>query len=235
MRAAVCLKNDYRLQFRHGFYYVYALLSALYIIILRSLPEDLSDFLLPLIVFTDPAVVGFFFIGGIIFLEKEENTLESLFVTPINLWDYLISKAISLTTLAVVTSFIITIAVKGASFQPLLLFIGVVLTSIIFTFLGLVTASRFNTINKYFILSVIFILPLFLPLLDFFDIYKSSLFLLFPTMASLVLISGGVGGEVSVGMVVYGVCSLALWSFLAAKWSHNWFEKHIILNIGAGL
>ncbi len=234
MRTAVCLKNDYRLQFRHGFYYVYALLSALYIIILRSLPEALSEFLLPLIVFTDPGVVGFFFIGGIIFLEKEENTLESLFITPIDLWDYLFSKVISLTTLAVVTSFIITIAVKGASFQPLLLFIGVVLTSFIFTFLGLVTASRFNTINKYFILPIIFILPLFLPLLDFFDIYKSSLFLLFPAMASLVLIRAGVGGEVSTGMVAYGICSLALWSFLAAKWAHNWFEKHIILKIGAG-
>lgn len=234
MRTAVCIKNDYRLQFRHGFYYVYALLSVLYIIILRSLPEDLSDFILPLIVFTDPAVVGFFFIGGIIFLEKEENTLKSLFVTPINLWDYLFAKVISLTTLAVITSFIITIAVKGTSFQPLLLFIGIVLTSFIFTFLGLVTASRFNTINKYFILSIIFILPLFLPLLDFFDIYKNPLFLFFPTKASLILIHGGIGGEVSAGMAAYGICSLILWTIIAAKWAHNWFEKHIILKIGAG-
>jgi fluoroquinolone transport system permease protein len=42
----------------------------MYLIILSFLPENIFSVALPLVVFSDPSVLGLFFIGGIILLEK---------------------------------------------------------------------------------------------------------------------------------------------------------------------
>ena len=75
------IKNDVILQFRSGFYYAYMLISVIYIVVLRVLPENLADMALTETIFTDPSVFGYFFMGALIMLEKDQHTLESLFVT----------------------------------------------------------------------------------------------------------------------------------------------------------
>ncbi|NQV49093.1 MAG: hypothetical protein HQ507_01245, partial [Candidatus Marinimicrobia bacterium] len=59
MRLVISLKQDIRFQFRHGFYYVYAILSVIYILVLRFLPDALVHPTMILILFTDVCALGF--------------------------------------------------------------------------------------------------------------------------------------------------------------------------------
>ncbi|QNO13949.1 hypothetical protein HYG86_03775 [Alkalicella caledoniensis] len=90
------LLHDIKFQFRHGFYIAYLVASIVYVAILRLLPLEPRNFILPIILFTDPAVLGFFFISGIFFLERDQNILENLFVTPYSIKNYILNKVISL-------------------------------------------------------------------------------------------------------------------------------------------
>jgi len=100
MRLTAALTYDIRLQFRHYFYYAYLIVSIIYVIILRAVPLDFRQTAAVLVIFTDPSTLGFFFLGGIILLERGQKTLEGLFVTPLRVFEYMLSKILSLTLLA---------------------------------------------------------------------------------------------------------------------------------------
>lgn len=70
MRIFNALHADMRFQFKQGFYIVYVAIVVMYLIILHYLPENSIGIALPLVVYSDPSVLGLFFIGGIIMLEK---------------------------------------------------------------------------------------------------------------------------------------------------------------------
>ena len=157
MKTLSTVKYDVMFQFRYGFYYAYLFVTVLYILLLRSLPEETRRILATILVFSDTSILGFFFIGGMVLLEKGQKTLESLFVTPLRIWDYLISKIISLTLLALLTSFAIMIFSFGASFNPIPLLIGVTFSSAFFTLLGLLASSRIKTLNGYLLISPLYV------------------------------------------------------------------------------
>ena len=58
MRAASLIRNDFRLQFQHGFYYAYIFVTLAYIGILRAIGSEGRALMSPLIIFTDPAMLG---------------------------------------------------------------------------------------------------------------------------------------------------------------------------------
>ena len=95
------LKGDIVFQFRQGFYLVYILITLFYMLILSQLPEAWLQIAVPIIAFSDPSVVGFIFVGGIILLEKEQGVIDYLSVTPLKIRDYILSKVTSLMILAV--------------------------------------------------------------------------------------------------------------------------------------
>ncbi|WP_456297986.1 fluoroquinolone export ABC transporter permease subunit [Geosporobacter subterraneus] len=121
-------------------------------------------------------------------MEKGDNTLEYLIATPLRTWEYLVSKMISLTVLAVLAGTIIALFSRGKAVNYYLLLGGIVLTSFLFILIGFVAVAKFRTVNEYVMTSVLYMMVLPLPLLDFFGILQSPLFYLFPTQASLLLL-----------------------------------------------
>jgi len=77
MRLRHAILADIRFQIKHGFYLVYVIITIMYLIILSFLPENILSVALPVVVFSDPSVLGLFFIGGIILLEKGQGALPS--------------------------------------------------------------------------------------------------------------------------------------------------------------
>src|SRR5690554_5975368 len=96
MRLLHAVWADIRFQFKQGFYLVYVLITITYLIILSFLPEEILSVGLPLVIFSDPSVLGLFFIGGIIMLEKMQGILSVLVVSPLRTTEYILSKVISL-------------------------------------------------------------------------------------------------------------------------------------------
>lgn len=236
MRTAACLKNDIRLQFRHRFYYIYLVATALYVATLLLLTEGARNTLLPVIILTDPGLVGFLFIGGIILLEKSDQTLQALFITPLRLHEYIVAKVVSLTLLAVLATLVIAIAVAGLSFNALLLVLAVSLTSFFFTLIGIVAVSRFNTLSEYVVFAGFGVnIVLLLPLLEYFDLMATPVFYVFPTTASLLLLQGAFQSQsLSTGELAYGVLSLLAWTAVAYLWAYRWFNRYFVLRTGEG-
>ncbi len=234
MKSAAVIKHDIKFQFRHGFYYVYIIVTLSYIAFLNLLPFGLRSPAAVLVVFTDPCVLGFFFIGGIVLFEKGQGVFQNLFVTPFRLHDYLISKTLSLSLLSTSAAYAILLFTFGFNFNPFLLFIGVTLSSFLFTLIGLTLAVRVNTLNQYLIVSIVYVLPLMLPLLDFLGLVHSPIFYLLPAKPSLVLIGGAISGGTEVSEIIYAVLALSAWIVIAYIWAYRWFCRYVINRIGGG-
>jgi fluoroquinolone transport system permease protein len=230
-RLAACIRADLYLQVRYGFYAVYAIVTAAYILLLKQAPLGSLKILVPMIVFSDPSMLGFFFIGGLVLLEKGENTLEYITATPLRIGEYLISKMISLSILALLASFAVTLFSYPSNVHKAQLGIGIVLTSFFFILVGFIAVARFRTVNEYILSSIIYVTFLFLPLLDYFGLWRSWIFYIFPTQAALVLI-GGAFQPMELWRMAYGIGSLLLWIALAFPLAYRSFYRFIILKEG---
>jgi fluoroquinolone transport system permease protein len=187
LRAVSLLKHDFLFQFRHRFYYAYFFILAVYYSIISNISGGIKEFLTIFILFSDTTVLGFFFVGGLILLERDQNTLQSIFVTPVKVGEYLFSKTVSLTILSYIASIFIALAAFGFPDEFLLFSAGAILSSTFFIFTGIAIAVRSKTVNKYFFNAIVFTMIFFVPIVDFVGIFKSDLFMIFPTYATVTL------------------------------------------------
>jgi fluoroquinolone transport system permease protein len=232
MRLASAIRFDIVLQFRHGFYFVTAILAAVYVMFLRMIPDDYTVQALTYVIFTDPSILGFFFIGGIILLEHGEHTIEGLFITPLRPWEYILSKTAALLVPGLLSSLIVAVLVRGLQFNVPVFIIAVMLTSVFFTLLGFTLAARVTTINSYLIASIGYVSVFHIPVLDYFGIYQHPLFYLLPTKASLVLFTEAFGGHVGAPHIIYALLTLTVWITGAFIWAHRWFVRYIVRRSG---
>ena len=230
-RLLFAIRFDIVFQFRHGFYYAYLFVCLLYICLLRAIPAHFKEISTVLVIFSDPDVLGFFFIGGIVLLERSQNILENLFITPLRLNEYLLAKVVSLGILSVVTSYFILLSTFGLAFNPLPILVGVFLSSAFFTLLGLTLAVRARTLNGFLLTSPLYILPFYLPILGYVQLFDTPLFYILPGKGSLLFMHGAFH-RVNFWQSIYGVCILTVWAVLAFIWAHHNFYQRQILKIG---
>ena len=187
MRITNALKSDIRFQFNHGFYFIYILVTVCYIVILQKIPDSaIKDYLIPLIIYTDPAVLGFFFIGGIVMLEKQQGITDCLAVTPLDPKEYLISKTLSLSVVALFASLAIAV-LSGSRINMALLVIAILLSSAFFTLYGFLAAGGCRTVNQYFLRAVPLMLLAIFPCFTVIGFPYSWLFRALPSVSGMVL------------------------------------------------
>lgn len=233
MKLIALTKYNVKVQFRNGFYYAYLFVIVMYLVILHLIPAEMVDRLLPILILSDPAMLGFFFIGGIMLLEKDDNIYESLFVTPLKLSEYMFSKIASLTLLGVIVSFIIAIVMKGLDFNyPLLLF-AVILTSPLYILIGMIAASRAKNLNEYMVFTPFYILVFFVPLLAYFNATPQFFFYyLSPVQATIILFEGAFHGGIKLWEWIYIIGINAVYTFLAWKWAERRIDRYLLRKIG---
>lgn len=233
MRALIAMAYDVKFQVRHGFYYAYALVSVLYIVFLRIMPVDTREYMSIIILLSDPTVLGFFFIGGIVMLEKDQNIFASLFVTPMKVGEYITAKLASLTLLSMLSSAAIAFFSTAGSFNPMLLMTAVATSSVFFTLAGIALAVRVKSINGYLIASPIFLMPFILPLFGFLKLFSSPVYYILPGYSSMQLLAGAYRG-ISYTDLLYSLVLIVIWDIVAYILACRWFRKYIISGIGGG-
>ena len=72
-RLAATVRLDLRLQMRNGFYYAVAFVLVCWFIVLTLLPPIDWGYLLPAVVFGNLVMVNFYFVAGLVLLEKGEG------------------------------------------------------------------------------------------------------------------------------------------------------------------
>lgn len=70
MRLKSLFLLDMRFQAKHGFYFLYVVLTVIYAVALLAVPESWKEKTAIILIFSDPASMGLFFMGAIVLLEK---------------------------------------------------------------------------------------------------------------------------------------------------------------------
>jgi fluoroquinolone transport system permease protein len=215
MRLLSATWSDMRFQIKHGFYLVYVVITIMYLIILSFLPENIFSVALPLVVFSDPSVLGLFFIGGIILLEKGQGVLMVLVVSPLRTQEYILAKVISMALISVLAAFAITFFSHYPTVNWWLLLISTILASAIFTLIGIIINAGCNTVNQYMLKTIPYMILFILPCFSLIGFPYSWLFTIVPSVAALKLMLGAYHGIVwyeATALTVYllGFCYLLL-------------------------
>lgn len=226
-RLAATLRCDLRLQFRNGFYYASALMVVASVILLRWLPEAAVAWLLPVVIFQNVLMNTFYFVAGLILLEKGEGTLEAQVVTPLRAGEYLASKVITLGTLSLVESLLISTVAQGVGPGLVPLALGITLASVLFCLFGVAIVTGYRSINEFLMPSVVYTALLALPLVGYFGIGARFLYDWHPVQGALELMGARVeplGG----GRLVYAIVCPLLWLGPVYLWSRRALRRSVL-------
>ncbi len=218
---------DVRLQFRYGFYAVYALLTVAFVGGLRAIGPALRTDIAVLLIATDTTLLGFYFIAAVVLFEKETGVLAALVTSPLGDRGYLAAKVASLSLLAVVASVVVAAFGHGLTAGLIVLVGGVGLSASLFILIGFVAVARFDSINEYFISAVGWGVILFLPLFGYVGFVETWLFYLLPAQPVLLLIEAGFRPVVP-WKVAYSVSYLVVANAIAYLWAQKSFRRHIV-------
>lgn len=217
---------DMQLQFRYGFYYAGAVVAIIWIALFSMLPAMDLELLLPVFLFGNLAMTTFYFVAGLVLLEKGQHTLLGLVVTPLRRGEYLTAKIITLTWLALLESLLIVGVSYGLGLNWLWLLFGLLALAAIYILAGFIFVSRYDSINEYLMPSGLLTGLLSLPLLDYFELWPSLLFYLLPTQPPLLLLRAAFQ-PVATWQLGYAMLGSLLWIGVGYGWSKRVFQLTI--------
>jgi fluoroquinolone transport system permease protein len=186
-RLAAAIACDVRLQFRNGFYYAAAFVAVCWIIALYRLPADRLTIFMPVFVLSNLLINTFYFIAGLVFLEKGEGSLMASTVTPLRSWEYLVAKIITLTAMSIAENLAIVALGYKAGFAWPAFLLGVTASAALFALAGFAVAIRYDSINEFLFPSFFITLVFVPPFLQYFGILDTALMYLHPSQAALML------------------------------------------------
>lgn len=223
------LKFDFILLNKNKIITISILVTAIYVGVFKGLSYlGNMEKLLILVIFNDPALLGFLFVGVLVLFEKNENTLDALAVTPIKISNYILSKSISLTFLSIVCCLAMVIAAHGFQFHIFHFTMATILTTLIFSMLGFIAVAGQSSFNQYILRALGIILLLSAPFLSYFDVVPRYWFILFPTQPAIDLYSHSFEAKARDNnlLMAYGLC--IGWIGITYTWALRVMTKQIM-------
>ena len=224
------VKHDFRLINRNNIIAISIFVSALYIGLFLALKSlgNVERFLV-LVIFNDPVLLGFLFVGIMMLFERNENTLEALSVSPMRIRNYVLSKTMALTLVALLCCIAMVISGYGTNFNWIHFIMGTILTTIMFSFIGFVVVAGQKSFNHYMLRAIGVIILLGVPFLGFFELTSKIWFLLFPTTPAIELIALSFAKDPSLQSIWVAYLPTLLWCLIFYKWAIVKIEKHLKL------
>ncbi len=204
MRLRNLIRGDIGFQITYGFYFVYAVFTVFYLCLIFALPESIRQIIAAIMIYTDPAAMGLFFMGAIVLLEKSQNVLNSIAVTPVKVSEYIISKAVSLGIIGTLVGSLIRIAVGfgenhrdfyADAFRIAYTMTGIFLGSVMFSLLGLIVAVKTNSLNQFMVGTIPIELICSVPPFIYLFGYRKPWMLLHPGCVIIRMVEGKSGVE----------------------------------------
>lgn len=232
-----CIKADFLFQLKHGFYYIYIILAVFYIVLLSFFDENIVKILLPILIYSDPAALGLFFIGGMVLLEKEQGILSLLYITPLTTSEYIISKLFSLGVISILSATAISFVAYSGSTNYALLAVGILLTSIFFTLIGFIISAKAKSVNDYMVKIIPVMIIIILPCLSLIPnsfIPRDFTYVLsiIPSVSGLKLAIGAYShySQITIFEIVLSIISLLISNVLLIIVAKNILTDKVILD-----
>lgn len=206
MRLLQLTAGDFRFQKKYGIWLVYAVFTLFYVGVLWAVPEKAVNITGTILVYTDPAAMGLFFMGAMVLLEKSQRVNCSIAVAPVKTSEYILAKLISLMISGLVSGIIIFIL--GGIKVTLGSLLSIALSSMLFSLCGLFVAVNTDTLNQFTLATVPFEMFICLPAIIYiFGGMQSEWFIAHPGIAAIRLINGD-------GITLLCIMSLVIWILL---------------------
>jgi len=213
------LKWDVILLYRNSLFQISGIVTLFYIAIFYLL-RGLGNLYIPLIVliFNDPVVICYMFAGVLWLFDRSQNTLQAISILPFPKIDYLISKTLALSLLALILSILMAIAAVGFNFNFLHLTISVFFTSAMYCGLGFMIGSGSTNFLAFLMKSLPIMILSAGPFLLFYEPMNAGWILPFPTLGSVMLLQSAFI-EKSFTFTLLGYVDLFIWTAIILKLS----------------
>jgi fluoroquinolone transport system permease protein len=226
-RLIATLTCDVRLQIRNGFYYAAAFVAVFWTLALSRIPPDRLTLWMPVFILSNLLINTFYFMAGLVLLEKAEGTLMAQSVTPLRTWEYLVSKVATLGFVSVCESFVIVLFGYGTAFEPMALLLGVISSAVIFALVGFLVVIRYDSINEFLFPSFLFTMLFVPPFLGYFGLIGSWLTYVHPIQGPLLLTQAAFD-RIENWQWLYSLAYSALWIGIVFTLCRLMFERFVI-------
>lgn len=208
---------DMRSQAKYGFYFLYAVLTGIYTIAIFAVPESWKEKTATILIFSDPASMGLFFMGAIVLLEKSQHTPCAFAVSPVRPMEYIVAKVCSLSAISFVVAALLALAASVNNLHIVLF--GTVISSAIFTLLAIIIATKIISLNQFILWTIPIEIACFVPaILHLFRITPAWL-RYYPVNVCMEMVSGHAPSVIGIFIVI------ALMAILFV------FSKHCVLKM----
>jgi len=187
-RLAATLRLDTTLQARNHVYVIVAIAALGLAWPLRALftPDQLR-FFMPLLALSGVSITTFFLVGILLMLERGEGTLDVVLVSPLRPSEYLASKLLTLSALALAESALIVLVAYGTAVSLPWLALAVLLRAGLVGSVGVAVGVRHRSITSFLPPAIAWTVAFDLPSIWYLQLWPSPVFWAWPTLPSLLL------------------------------------------------
>lgn len=220
MRLKTMILWDVRSQMKYGIYFLYGILTVLYLGILYVMPASWWQPAAVLLILSDPGAMGLFFMGAIVLLEKSQRIPYAFAVSPVLAAEYIAAKAASLCFITLIVAFVLAAA---AGMEHLgLVAAGTAFCSVMFTLLGIITAAKIHSLNQFILWTVPVEAVAFAPAVLYLFGMLPKGFQYYPVNLCLDMIAGNwpEPGGILILCLTMGVLFFLSGKSVSAMWKH---------------
>ncbi|WP_457134597.1 fluoroquinolone export ABC transporter permease subunit [Mycobacteroides abscessus] len=229
-RYLTALRLETLLQHRQKFLYAGIFSGLIWLAVLLPMPHGLRPVAEPYVLVGDIAIIGFFFIGGTVFFEKQERTLSAIVATPLRFWEYLAAKLTVLLAISVFVALVVVIVVHGTHFGLAPLLAGVLLGTLLMLLVGFITSLPFESVTDWFMATVIpLALLLIPPVVHYSGLWPNPVLYLVPTQGPLMLLGAAFDQiQLAPWQFVYAVLYPLIWLACLCRLAKTMFTRFVV-------
>lgn len=186
-RLASALRLELTLQVRQKFLHTAVFSGLIWLAVLLPMPVGLRPVAEPYVLVGDISIIGFFFIAGTVFFEKQERTLGAVISTPLRFWEYLSAKLVLLVSISLAVAVVVATVTHGLEYAVMPVLVGVALGTLLMLLVGFTTSLPFASISDWFLAATIPLAVMTLPVLNYSGVWPNPLLYVIPMQGPLLL------------------------------------------------
>jgi fluoroquinolone transport system permease protein len=187
-RVASALWLELTLQVRQRFLHAAAFSGLIWLAVLLPMSRSLRYVAEPYIMLGDVSIIGFFFVAGTVFFEKQERTLGAIISTPLRFREYLAAKLTLLVLISLVVAVVVVSVADGFDYHLAPLVARVVLGTLLMLLVGFISSLPFASISDWFLAATIPLAMMMLPVLNYSGVWPNPALYVLPTQGPLLLL-----------------------------------------------
>ncbi|SON62306.1 Fluoroquinolones export permease protein [Mycobacterium simulans] len=235
-RLARALLLELTLQVRQKFLHAAVFSGLIWLAVLLPMPAGLRPVAEPYVLVGDIAIIGFFFVGGTVFFEKQERTIGAIVSTPLRFWEYLSAKMTVLLAISLFVAVVLATVVHGFDYHLMPLVAGVMLGTLLMLLVGFISSLPFASVTDWFLSATIPLTIMLVPPIVYYSgLWPNPVLYVIPTQGPLLLL-GAAFDQVSLAPWQLGyavgypiLCTAGLWRAAKALFGRYVIERSGVL------